>query len=150
MTVPTAAAPVPAWPAAQVKSIYSDAYTFAPASLNSYNEGWWNNPNMTEEAIGEDHYLHYDLYRDGMIGAQMAETSVATMEKFHIDVFASASGSVTFRLICAGDEEAINQTKQTLQLVDKLAGHMGQEQVLAPGVGVGRGVSLWAHRMKNC
>ncbi len=72
---------------------------------------------MTEEAIGEDHYLHYDLYRDGMIGAQMAETSVATMEKFHIDVFASASGSVTFRLICAGDAEAVNQTKQTLNLV---------------------------------
>lgn len=117
VTVPTAAAPVPEWPAAQVKSIYSDAYTFAPASLNSYNEGWWNNPNMTEEAIGEDHYLHYDLYRDGMIGAQMAETSVATMEKFHIDVFASASGSVTFRLICAGDAEAVNQTKQTLNLV---------------------------------
>ncbi len=117
VTVPTAAAPVPAWPAAQVKSIYSDAYTFAPASLNSYNEVWWNNPNMTEEAIGEDHYLHYDLYRDGMIGAQMAETSVATMEKFHIDVFASASGSVTFRLICAGDAEAVNQTKQTLNLV---------------------------------
>ena len=116
-TSPSEAAPVPEWPAAQVKSIYSDAYTFAPASLNSYNEGWWDNPNMVEEAIGEDHYLNYDLYRNGMIGAQFAETSVATMEKFHIDVFASASGSVTFRLICAGDAEAINQTKQTLQLV---------------------------------
>ena len=32
-TVPTEAAPVPTWPAAQVKSIYSDAYAFAPASL---------------------------------------------------------------------------------------------------------------------
>ncbi len=116
-TSPVTAAPVPTWPAAQVKSIYSDAYDFAPASLNSYNEGWWDNPNMVEEAIGEDHYLNYDLYRNGMIGAQMAETSVATMEKFHIDVFASASGSVTFRLICAGDAEAINQTKQTLELV---------------------------------
>ena len=116
-TSPVAAAPVPEWPAAQVKAIYSDAYAFAPASLNSYNESWWDNPNMSEEAIGEDHYLNYDLYRNGMIGAQFAETSVATMEKFHIDVFASASGSVTFRLICAGDAEAINQTKQTLQLV---------------------------------
>ena len=117
VTVPSTSAPVPTWPAKQVKSIYSDAYAFAPASLNSYNEGWWNNPNMTEEAIGEDHYLHYDLYRNGMIGAQMAETSVATMEKVHIDVYASASGSVTFRPICAGDAEAVNQTKQTLNLV---------------------------------
>lgn len=115
--VPSVAAPAPTWPADQVKSIYSDAYAFAPASLYSYNEGWWDNPNMTQEAIGEDHYLHYDLYRNGMIGAQWAEVSVATMEKIHIDVFASANGSVTFRLICDGDPEAINGTKQTLNLV---------------------------------
>ena len=114
--VPTASAPVPTWPAAQVKSIYSDAYEFAPESLNSYNEGWWNNPNMTQEDINGDHYLHYDLYRDGMIGVQFAETSVATMEKVHIDVYASAAGSVTFRLITAGDAEAVNATKQTLTL----------------------------------
>ena len=115
--VPSVVAPAPTWPADQVKSIYSDAYAFAPTSLLSYNEGWWDNPNMTQEAIGDDHYLHYDLYRNGMIGAQWAEVSVATMEKFHIDVFASASGSVTFRLICAGDPDAVNGTKQTLNLV---------------------------------
>ena len=97
--VPTTAAPVPEWPAAQVKSLYSDTYEFAPASLVSYNEGWWDNPNMTQEAIGEDHYLHYDLYRNGMIGAQFAEISVLNMEKVHIDIFASAAGSVTFRPI---------------------------------------------------
>ncbi len=114
--VPTAAAPVPAWPAAQVKSLYSDAYDFAPASLNSYNEGWWNNPTLTEETVGEDHFLHYNLYRNGMIGVQFAETSVATMEKIHIDVYASAAGTITFRPITAGDADAINNTKQTLTL----------------------------------
>lgn len=114
--VPTTAAPVPAWPAAQVKSLYSDAYDFAPASLNSYNEGWWDNPTLTEETVGEDHFLHYNLYRNGMIGVQFAETSVATMEKIHIDVYASAAGTITFRPITAGDAEAINNTKQTLTL----------------------------------
>ena len=102
--VPTTAAPVPAWPAAQVKSLYSDAYEFAPASLNSYNEGWWENPTLTEETVGEDHFLHYNLYRNGMIGVQFAETSVATMEKIHIDVYASAAGSITFRPITGGAE----------------------------------------------
>jgi len=115
--VPSVAAPAPTWPAAQVKSIYSDAYEFAPASLVSYNEGWWNNPNMTVEAIGEDQYLHYDLYRNGMIGGQFAKTSVIGMEKMHIDVYASAAGSITFRWITEGDAEAINQTKKTLTLV---------------------------------
>ena len=114
--VPATAAPVPTWPAAQVKSLYSDAYEFAPASLNSYNEGWWDNPTLTEETVGEDHFLHYNLYRNGMIGVQFAETSVATMEKIHIDVYASAAGSITFRPITAGDADAINNTKQTLTL----------------------------------
>ncbi len=102
--VPATAAPVPAWPAAQVKSLYSDAYEFAPASLNSYNEGWWDNPTLTEETVGEDHFLHYNLYRNGMIGVQFAATSVATMEKIHIDVYASAAGTITFRPITGGAE----------------------------------------------
>ena len=109
--VPTTAAPVPAWPAAQVKSLYSDAYEFAPASLNSYNEGWWENPTLTEETVGEDHFLHYNLYRNGMIGVQFAATSVATMEKIHIDVYASAAGSITFRPITGGAD-----VKKTLNL----------------------------------
>ena len=114
--VPSEAAPAPEWPAAQVKSLYSDAYALAPASVNSYNEWWWNAPTLTEEAIGGDHYLHYDLFQEGMIGVQFSETSVAMMEKFHIDVFASVSGSLTIRLICAGDPDALNDTKQTLNL----------------------------------
>ena len=114
--VPEVAAPTPTWPAAQVKSIYSDAYDFAPASLVTYNAGWWSEPEMTERAYGEDHFLDYNLYRGGMIGVQFAETSVATMEKIHIDVYASAAGTITFRPITAGDAEAINSTKQTLTL----------------------------------
>lgn len=100
--VPTTAAPVPTWPAKQVKSLYSDTYEFAPSGLNSYNEGWWQNPNMKEEEINGDHYLLYDLYRDGMIGVQFGNISVATMEKIHIDIYASAAGSVTFRPITEG------------------------------------------------
>ena len=101
-TVPTEAAPVPTWPAAQVKSLYSDTYDFAPASLNSYNEDWWDNPNMNEGNIDGDHYLHYDLYRNGMIGWQYGEISVASLEKLHIDIFASKAGSVTIRPITVG------------------------------------------------
>ena len=113
--VPSTAAPTPTWPAAQVKSLYSDAYDFAPASLNSYNEGWWDAPTMTEETIGEDHYLHYDLYRNGMIGAQFAETSMMNMEKIHIDIFASAAGTITFRPIIV-DDGALNDNRKTLTL----------------------------------
>ena len=115
--VPATPATAPTWPANQVKSIFSDAYPFAPASLNSYNEGWWDAPTLTIDTVDGDSYLHYNLYRNGMIGAQFAEVSVALMEKIHIDVFSSADGSVTFRPIIAGDTDAQNNVKQTLTLV---------------------------------
>ena len=110
--VPTTAAPVPTLPENQVKSIYSDSYTFAPASLNSYNDCWWECPTMTEEVISENHYLHYDLYRNGIIGAQFAETSMSLMEKIHIDIWASAAGSIKFRPITNGGPN----TPKTLNL----------------------------------
>ena len=129
-TVPTEAAPVPTWPAAQVKSIYSDAYTFAPASLNSYNEGWWDNPNMNEGEISGDHYLHYDLYRNGMIGWQYGEISVASMEKLHIDIFASKAGYVSIRPITVGGPNtpdtlnlAANQWNSFDIALSEFAGH---------------------------
>lgn len=106
-TVSTAA-PTPEWPAEQVKSIYSDAYVFAPASLLSYNEPWWNQPNLEERTIGNDHYLYYDLYRAGMIGSQFAEISVVNMEKVHIDVYSPATGAIKFNLFTADLDESDN------------------------------------------
>jgi hypothetical protein len=107
------AAPVPTWPADQVKSLYSNSYPFAPASLNSYNEGWWAPPVMTEKAIEGNNYLHYTLAQAGMIGVQFAETSVITMEYIHIDVWASKDGTITIRPITVGGPEP----RKTLELV---------------------------------
>lgn len=112
-TEPTVAAPVPTWPADQVKSLYSNSYPFAPASLNSYNEGWWAPPVMVEKAIEGNNYLHYTLAQAGMIGVQFAETSVITMEYFHIDVWASKDGTITIRPITVGGPEP----RKTLELV---------------------------------
>ena len=89
--VPTEAAPVPTWPAAQVVSLYSDSYTFAPATLNSYNEGWWDNPTLTEETISENKYLHYNGRMTGMIGWQFGNIPVTTMEYIHVDIWPSAN-----------------------------------------------------------
>lgn len=89
--VPTEAAPVPTWPAAQVVSLYSDSYTFAPASLNSYNEGWWDNPTLTEETISANKYLHYNGRMTGMIGWQFGNIPVTIMEYIHVDIWPSAN-----------------------------------------------------------
>lgn len=93
--VPTTAAPVPIWPADQVMSIYSNKYTFAPASLNSYNEGWYIPPTMVEENIGGDDYLRYHTNMTGMVGWQFGQISVATMEYIHVDIWPSEDGTIT-------------------------------------------------------
>ena len=111
-TEPQVAAPVPAWPADQVKSLYSN-YAFAPASLNSYNEPWWNWPNMSEGNVDGNTYLYYNLAADGMIGWQFAQTSITTMEKLHIDIWASAGGTLSIRPITTGGPTV----RKTLTLV---------------------------------
>lgn len=93
--VPTTAAPVPTWPENQVMSIYSNAYTFAPTSLNSYNEGWYIPPTMVEENIGGDNYLRYHTNMTGMVGWQFGKISVATMEYIHVDIWPSEDGTIT-------------------------------------------------------
>ena len=111
--VPAVAAPVPTWPADQVKSLYSNTYALAPASLNGYNEPWWGAPEMAEGNVDGNTYLHYNLAADGMIGWQFAEISVASMEKLHIDIFSSGSGTLTIRPITTGGPEV----RKTLTLV---------------------------------
>lgn len=100
--VPTTAAPVPTWPAAQVKSLYSDSYSLAPSAIPNYNDCWWDCPNANEGDVEGNNYMLYDLYRNGMIGVSFANISVATMEKIHIDIWSSAAGTVTFRPITTG------------------------------------------------
>ena len=102
LLAPTTAAPVPTWPAAQVKSIYSDSYSLAPSAIPNYNDCWWDCPNANEGDVEGNNYMLYNLYRNGMIGVQFAETSMSLMEKIHIDIWASAAGTLSFRPITTG------------------------------------------------
>ena len=111
LTAPATAAPVPTWPAAQVKSLYSDSYSLAPSAIPNYNDCWWDCPNANEGDVEGNNYMLYDLYRNGMIGVSFANISVATMEKIHIDIWSSAAGTVTFRPITTGgpnDPQTLN------------------------------------------
>lgn len=112
---PTTAAPVPTWPANQVKSIYSDTYELAPANTPNYNAPWWSAPAITLGEIDGNHYMDYNLANDGMIGWQYDQISVATMEKLHIDIYASAAGTVSVRPITDGDG-ALNDNRKSLTL----------------------------------
>lgn len=90
-----AAAAAPEYEPEKVKSIYSDAYTFAPASLNSYNEGWWSWPVMSEgELAAGDKALFYAKVTEGMIGWQFGEIDVTNFPYLHIDIYPLADGSI--------------------------------------------------------
>ncbi len=113
--VPTTAAPVPTWPDNQVKSLYSDSYDLAPSSTPNYNAPWWSAPAINLSDIDGNNYMDYDLANDGMIGWQYDQISVASMEKLHIDIYASAAGSVSVRPITDGDG-ALNDNRKSLTL----------------------------------
>lgn len=92
---PVVAAPVPAHEAANVLSVYSDAYAPAFTEMNSYNEIWWDNPSMEEKDIAGDHYLRYFGRMTGMVGWQFGNIDVTGMQYLHVDIWPSVSGFIT-------------------------------------------------------
>ena len=91
-----AAAPAPEFDAAKVLSIYSDAYTFAPASLNSYNEDWWEAPAMTEgELVNGNKALYYAPKETGMIGWQFGEINATKFQLLNVDIYPIDNGQIT-------------------------------------------------------
>ena len=115
LLAPATAAPIPTWPAAQVKSLYSDTYELAPTNTPNYNAPWWNAPAISLSDIDGNHYMDYNLANDGMIGWQYDQISVVLMEKLHIDIWASAAGTLTVRPITDGDGY-LNNNRKTLTL----------------------------------
>ena len=94
LTAP-AAAMTPGTDPAEVLSLYSDKYAFAPASLNSYNEGWWDAPVMSEGYLSAGNKaLYYHPAATGMIGWQFAPVNATDYKYFHIAVYPFASDSI--------------------------------------------------------
>lgn len=92
---PNVAAPVPNHDAKDVLSIYSDAYSPAWTTLNSFNENWWQAPSMEEKEIGGDRFLRYHaLISGGMVGWQFAKFDASGMTHIHVDIWPSISGEI--------------------------------------------------------
>ena len=101
-----APAPAPTIAAANVKSIYSDAYTPAWTSLNSFNEGWWNAPKMAEGNLVEgDKVLYYYGFTDGMIGWQFGAFDATGFTTFTMDIYPLADGKIDCGPLAEGDKD---------------------------------------------
>lgn len=99
-------APTPMWAANNVKSIYSESYAPAFTSLNSYNEGWWNAPQMLDAAITNDnHALYYYGFTDGMIGWQFAAFDATGCTTFTMDIYPMNDGTIDFGPLGEGEND---------------------------------------------
>ena len=89
-----APAPLPTIAAANVKSIYSDAYTTCTA-LNNINAQWWNAPKMAEGNLAEgDKALYYFGFTDGMIGWEFSAFDATGFNTFTMDIYPLADGTI--------------------------------------------------------
>jgi hypothetical protein len=99
-------APTPTWDAAKVKSIYSETYDPAWTSLLSYNEWWWNAPQMLDAAITNDnHALYYYGFTDGMIGWQFAAFDATGCTTFTMDIYPMNDGTIDFGPLGVGNND---------------------------------------------
>ena len=102
-------APTPMWAPENVKSIYSDSYTSAWASLNSYNEGWYLPPQILEATLtANNHALNYfNLIQDGVIGWQFASFDAKDYTTFTMDIYPINNGTIDFGPITEGVPEYV-------------------------------------------
>lgn len=96
---PAAAAPTPALPAADVISLFSNAYT--NVAVDTWRTSW-SSATLTELQIaGDDVKKYTDL---GFVGVEATTTPIdaTTMTHFHVDVWSPTAGDFKIKLVDFG------------------------------------------------
>ena len=101
-TAPATAAPTPTLPAANVLSIFSDAYT--NVSGTDFNPNWGQNTVVTQTPIGGNNTLKYTNlnYQGIQIGTPQ---NASSMTFLHIDYYSTNSTALNAYLISPGPTE---------------------------------------------
>ncbi|MBQ9339564.1 MAG: discoidin domain-containing protein [Paludibacteraceae bacterium] len=93
-----------------VKSIFSDAYTAAPAAIGSFISAWWEPPAMSRGPLAEnDEALYYAPATTGMIGWDFSNINVTDYPYLHISIYPMASGTIKIYPVVAGGEGDYNR-----------------------------------------
>lgn len=110
--VPTAAAPTPTTPAANVTSIFSDAYTNVAGT--NFNPNWGQATQVTQVPIAGNNTLRYGglNYQGIELGSAQNVTNRAFL---HVDFYSANSTSLKVYLISPGPvEKAVSLTVPTI------------------------------------
>ncbi|RZJ69258.1 glycosyl hydrolase family 16 [Flavobacterium sp.] len=102
--VPTSAAPTPNYPAANVTSVFSDAYTNIAGS--DLNPNWGQNTQTTQVAIAGNNTLRYGglNYQGLQLGTP---TDVSGRTFLHLDYYSANSTALNIYLISPGPVEKL-------------------------------------------
>ncbi|RZJ68697.1 MAG: glycosyl hydrolase family 16 [Flavobacterium sp.] len=102
--VPTTAAPTPSYPAANVTSVFSDAYTNIAGS--DLNPNWGQATQTTQVAIAGNNTLKYAglNYQGLQLGAA---TNVSARNFLHLDYYSANSTALNIYLISPGPVEKL-------------------------------------------
>ncbi|PTN09011.1 hypothetical protein [Mangrovibacterium marinum] len=97
-SAPTEAAPVPTADAANVISIFSDAYT--NITVNEWNPGWGQTTTLTTPQINGDNTLLYEaLNYTGIVTDYGNPTDVSEMTHIHFDYWTNDATALSLKLV---------------------------------------------------
>lgn len=101
-TAPTTAAPTPTKPAANVLSVFSDAYTNVAGT--DFNPNWGQSTAVTQPTIAGSTVLKYSNFN--YQGTQFASAlNVSTYTSIHLDYYSTNASKLRFFLISPGPTE---------------------------------------------
>lgn len=106
LTLPNVA-PAPTVTTANVKSLYSDAYTPA-TTVTDYRENWWNGASLLQCKLAEeDNVLYYTPQVDGGAhGWAFTEFDATDFNKLHISIYPLNAGTIEIYPVVTGTTEA--------------------------------------------
>ena len=102
--VPTTAAPVPTWPAAQVKAMYSPTY-----SANCNLGEWGSGTTVQDTEFGKKYTVGPNGDAGGYFGMVNFALNCLMMEKLHFDIWVADDMTIRFVPIWGGAEQGITK-----------------------------------------
>lgn len=112
VTAPTTAPAAPTWPAAQVISFYSDAYT-APNTWN-FRAPWGGSTVYEQVEIASNNVIHYSAldYVGWIYEAGGTPYNAINMEKLHLDIWVADDCTIGIVPIYGGDGLTTDDNKR--------------------------------------
>ncbi len=97
---PVTAAPTPTVAAANVKAVFSDAYTPVGATFQN-----WSGTDMTEESSTSASNLVKKISTNCCFGYGLTVNDISSMTRMHVDIYPTSLASISIGIVSNGDKK---------------------------------------------